>query len=219
MSNFLVTATRVLTESCTISIEADNLEQSLVLAHEVFEHPSNLGEVMCDTAITHGKWVLDDFVGKKTLSSRKLEAIGAECIIHHHDESEGVEHKVYISFGAFTNGYQHDGFGVFDDYIYYYASEGEGELNSLISPAFASDFTVLSYELVYEWPTKTIYRNNGHAIPNDVGNYKVRIMRSASESCELYVHADNEESARELVHITPLKSQQLLLQNHSLLFK
>jgi hypothetical protein len=44
-------------------------------------------------------------------------------------------------------------------------------------------------------------------------------MRSASESCELYVHADNEESARELVHITPLKSQQLLLQNHSLLFK
>ena len=39
MSKFLVTATHALTESCTISIDAINMEESLKLAPEVFDDP------------------------------------------------------------------------------------------------------------------------------------------------------------------------------------
>jgi len=90
--------------------------------------------------------------------------IGAECKIRYLDDE--AELSVYISFGAFTNEYQHDGFGVDDDFIFYYASDdGEKELKSLMTPS-AADFVILSYTLNYEWPTKAIYCNNGHAITN-----------------------------------------------------
>jgi len=184
MSKFLVTATHALTESCTISIDAINFEESLKLAREIFDDP-----------LFQGKWEMDDFVGKDTFYTQKQEPIGAECLIQL--LNDGKRSKVYISFGAFTEHHQHDGYGVNDDSIYYYTSAGEGELQALTLPANADDFVILNYELVYEWPTKATYGNNGFAIPNDVGNYKVLVMRLASESCELLVKAGSEESARE----------------------
>jgi len=184
MSKFLVTATHALTESCTISIDAINLEESLKLAREIFDDP-----------LFQGKWEMDDFVGKDTFYTQKQEPIGAECLIQ--SLNDGTRSDVYISFGAFTEHHQHDGYGIQDDSIYYYASAGESELQALKLPSNAEGFVVLNYELVYEWPTKTIYKDNGFAKPSMLGNYKVQVMRAASESCEVYVQADNEESARE----------------------
>ena len=123
-------------------------------------------------------------------------AIGAECLIRNCDDGEADTRNVYISFGAYTEHHQHDGFGVHDDFIYYYADNGENELKELMTPS-AADFVVISYELVYEQPTKTLYSNNGHATPKSQFNYKVLMSRSASESCEVQVFAEDEASARE----------------------
>ena len=146
----------------------------------------------CVTAYLDTEDGIDTSKYKRIIESRP---IGAECRIQLRDDS--TESDVYISFGAFTEHHQHDGYGVNDDSIYYYASAGESELKALTLSANADDFVILNYDLVYEWPTKATYGNNGFAIPNDVGNYKVQVMRSASESCELFVKAGSEESARE----------------------
>ncbi len=127
---------------------------------------------------------------------RQHQAIGAECRIRLLDDS--TESDVYISFGAFTEHHQHDGHGVNDDSIYYYAAAGESELKALAFSANADDFLVLSYELVYELPTKATYRNNGHAVTN-MSSFEVCISRVAgTESCIVRLNADNEERAREL---------------------
>ena len=127
---------------------------------------------------------------------RQHQAIGAECRIRLLDDS--TESDVYISFGAFTEHHQHDGYGVHDDSIYYYASAGESELKAFTLSANADDFVILSYELVYEWPTKATYRDNGHLVTN-MSSFEVRISRIAgTESCVIRLNADNEEHAQAL---------------------
>jgi len=82
--------------------------------------------------------------------------IGAYATIQYRDEANPIE-NYYFSFGDAGFDYENDegqdwgndSHGVPDTHIFYYCNGGEEELKSLMLDG-ASDFKVLSYELIYE---------------------------------------------------------------------
>lgn len=181
---YLVTAVRDLTESCAVYIEASSIEESIDAAHEKINHPDFTGS-----------WSIDvHAVNHVTFFSNPIDksAIGAECTIRFMNDAR--EEQVYISFGAFTEHHQDDGFGVVDDHIFYYASAGESELKELMHDS-VEGFVVLHYELIFDWPTLNMYGNNGRLIPQK--RFRVAVSNLKTGECSVLVDVDNDQVERE----------------------
>lgn len=149
MAKYLVTAIRDVTETRTIIVDAESYEQSLDLARSKFkEDEANLSWSVNEHAVNQVFYSSDEL---------KDPPIGAECLVQLADHTTSW---VYVSFGSFTEHHQHDGYGVEDDHIFYYASDGEKELKQMMKDP-VEGFLVIKYDLTYVWPTQNYYSNNG----------------------------------------------------------
>lgn len=77
---------------------------------------------------------------------RTKQPIGAWTTVEWHD---GGRETAYISFGQWNEDDNTDSYGVEDDAIFFYAHEGERQLNKLLT-GYIDGFNVDGYELVYD---------------------------------------------------------------------